>query len=555
MPSRINLLAYPALAALLFVLPASSARAQGEIIRKAMKDELERSMKELSLEGYKKPFFISYTLKDTKTFTVVATLGALARSSDFPSRQTAVRVLVGSYAFNDESLDDNLFSSPGGNEIQVPLNDDYYGIRRAFWGSTDEVYKSAARQFARNEATLKDQNKNLEEIPHRYLAKVPVIQVNTAAPAPGLDQTALENLARELSGLFKSYPDMEVSGAVINYTRETTFFVNSEGIDTQTSASRATVQVTAQARTDKGEPLIDQLTLTAASPAGWPPAADLIRQAKAMADGLIQARGVKVFQEEYSGPVLFQGQAVADLFATCLFGRESITATNTIGNTNGYRFDSNSSLDEKIGKKITADALTVKAKSRLKKFGPVDLLGSFDADDEGVAPPEELTLIENGILKNLLNDRTITKPDQTANGHGAGPGVLQVTLGKTTKPADLLAGLLAKAKAEGLDYAIVIRDASMARMGLLNVYRVNVKDGSEELLRGAALESLGLRSLRKIAGATEELAAYNLPLGPRSANVVSWIVPAATLLEEVDLKPANLPFFKEELYVQNPLKR
>lgn len=527
-----------------------------DIIKRAMRDELNRSMKELSYQDYQKPFFISYTLKDSKAFTAMAMLGALARSSDLPSKQTSVRVLVGGYDFNDESLDDNLYSSPSGNEVPVPLVDDYFGIRRTFWGSTDEVYKSAAKQFEKNRSILKEQNKKLEEIPHRYLAKVPSVQINQPPLVTDVNQQALENLVKKLSAVFKTYPSIEISRAMLSFRRETTYFVNSEGTETQTFTSVATLEVIAQSNTEKGEPLFNQLSFNAPTPDQLPAVEVLIKNVRAMADDLMAQRTTKALEEEYTGPALLLGLPVAEFISGGLFTREGLMASNNIGNPDGYRFDSNFSLDEKIGRKVVSEGLTVAALPKLKKFGDVHLLGAFEVDDEGVSPPEEIVLVENGILKNLLNDRTITRADQIPNGHSAGPGVISVKFNNSFTESELKAKLIEQAKAEGLDFAIIIRDASMIRLGgLHNVYKVSVKDGKEELLRNAFQENSGLKILKKISGATSEVQAYNLLQGGQNPSWVSWIVPAGLLLDGVELKPSNLPFFKDEVYVQNPLKR
>src|SRR6185436_20550345 len=112
----------------------------------------------------------------------------------------------------------------------------------------------------------------------------------------------------------------------------------------------------------------------------------------------------------YSGPVLFIGQAVGEVMASLLFGRESLMANNNLDVEKGARFENTSSLENRIGKVIVSESMNVKAKPKLKTFDGVELMGSFEIDDEGVTPPNELTLIEKGVLKTLLNDRSLTKP-------------------------------------------------------------------------------------------------------------------------------------------------
>src|SRR5690349_3615240 len=147
---------------------------QDPVVLKAMKDELKRNMEELKMEGYEKPFFISYTISDSKEIAINASLGGILRSSEFPNRTKNVRVMVGDYAFNDESLDLNGGNGESGNEISIPVDDDYYGIRRSLWTTTDAIYRSAAKTFKDNVTFVKDQKKDLKDIPHRSFAKAPV---------------------------------------------------------------------------------------------------------------------------------------------------------------------------------------------------------------------------------------------------------------------------------------------------------------------------------------------------------------------------------------------
>src|SRR5690606_22440444 len=142
------------------------------VIERAMADELNRSMAELSYEDYAKPFFISYSINDVEGVTITSSLGAILYSNHFPVRNKSVRVLVGDYGFNDESLDVAYYNEPASiSEIHIPIEDDYYGIKRSLWVSTDAVYKSAARLFKENKQYLQEKNVTLEELPHRRFAR------------------------------------------------------------------------------------------------------------------------------------------------------------------------------------------------------------------------------------------------------------------------------------------------------------------------------------------------------------------------------------------------
>lgn len=538
-----------------FFLTSIGTLAQEKItvVQQAMRDELERNMKELKSENFDKPFFINYTLLDEHSVQISATLGALMNSVETDNRAAlSIRLLVGDYEFNDESLDNNLFSPPQANEISLPLGDDYLGIRRSLWISTDNVYRSASRQFAKNKELLKEQNKPLSELPHRSFAKVPPSKIDVGLPETKFDKTATEDYIRKLSAVFSEYNKIEDSNVSFFYRSGYRYLVNSEGSMNRTPVSLVSLVVGAGFRTSEGEFVFDNIQHHYATPE-MPPLETMIAEVKTMVEVMIASGSSPVFHDEYTGPVLFTGQPAAQLFVTQLFsGEDNLIANNNIQNLKGLRYESAATMDTKIGKPVFADGMTVKAMPKMKKYGEITLLGSFEADDEGVVPADETLLIENGVLKAMLNDRTIAKAGQVANGLGDGPGVVSVSFKTTAPGADLRTKLIALAKKEGLDYAIIVKNSSGLGMRFVDVYKVYVDDGREELVRQATMKDLSQRSFRKISDVSKESGVHHIS---RGREIISVICPEAVLLSEVEFEGSSLPTLKEEEYVPSPLKK
>ena len=65
--------------------------AQDDIVMKAMRDEMARSMKELTIENLEKPYFIAYRVIDSENASVAASFGALNRSNSNRSRMLTSR--------------------------------------------------------------------------------------------------------------------------------------------------------------------------------------------------------------------------------------------------------------------------------------------------------------------------------------------------------------------------------------------------------------------------------------------------------------------------------
>jgi hypothetical protein len=69
---------------------------------------------------------------------------------------------------------------------------------------------------------------------------------------------------------------------------------------------------------------------------------------------------------------------------------------------------------------------------------------------------------------------------------------------------------------------------------------------------------MNLKTLKRILGASDKYVPHNLnapdfqELGQRG-GAGSFVVPEAILLEELEIKPVQIPILKEEEYVTNPL--
>lgn len=527
---------------------------------RAMQDELDRNLKGLRQPGFDAPFFIMYGVQDQRTFSIGATLGSLTLSSETRQRfRTNTRVLVGDYAFNDESLEDDLFSSPTALEINLPIDDDYAGIRRSFWSATDQVYREAARHFKKHQETLKETGKTLEEIPHRSFAKAGAVMMLSRLDPYALNKNEWESRVKELSALFLKDPSIQNSGVMMMFVEGHRYLVNSEGTVARLPFRSATLFIGAQSRKADGEFVMTNSFQLAETPDEFPTQQELMAEVDALIEDLKKQAELSSLDEEYTGPVLLLGQPVASTLVRVLFdGPESVMANDNIAKLTGYQFDNNViSMDSKIGRSILHESVTIAAKPNLKSYNDTKLFGGFAMDDEGIVPPDELVLVENGVLRNLLNNRTITHPSQTANGFSSGPGVLEISVSKKQTEAELREMLIAKAKEEGLDYAIIVRGASDIGIGTMNVYKVSVADGSEELLRNGVFTQPNMKTMRRIVGATEKYSAYNLGgraagFGP-SRDVVSVICPEGLLVEEMDIAPFRMPTLREEEYVSNPL--
>lgn len=525
---------------------SARAQQQDDVILKAMQDELTRNMKELHEKEFDKPFYIGYTVSDQSSFSVSASLGSLVNSNEVRNRFKNVRVLVGDYDFNDESLDNSSYNSREESEIELPLDDDYYGIRRSLWATTDYVYKGAARQYKENLDTRKEKE-SAGEFNYRKFGRVPVVNLVMDVKPLTYDKASLENLVRDLSAVFLEFPELDGSAVYVSLSKTVKYTVTSEGTVARVPELLCMMQAFAGLTKERGIDVFDHLSYYCTTADKLPSKEEIIASIRLMCKKLQEKTPVD-FEEEYTGPVMFSGGAVADLFASSIFGfRDKLVASDVIPDPKSTRKDMG--MESKIDKVVMSEDITVTVKSPMTSFEGQDVLGSYLVDGEGVRPDPEFVVVEKGILKNLLNDRSISQKGQTANGHNDGPGVVDVLFSKTYTNDALKKKLIEIAKAEGLEFGVMIKSNLRVQGGGQEVYKVYVSDGREERV-GAVSASVIMKNLRKGIFASSDKALFNVEAG---SGLASYIVPSAVVLSDIEVKKVEASGYEREVYVVSPL--
>ncbi len=567
--------------------PADSTE---NVIMLAMRDELQKNMENLEYKDYNKPFFISYAIADAHTLSINATLGSLVTSNMTHLRDWIIRVMIGDYQMTDENFEDIMDSSPDNPQYhQLPLDNDYYGIRRCLWEATDRVFKSASQTYKNKITAMREKNIAPEDLPIADFSHAPVVKQNIPCVKFDFNKDKYENVARELSSIFNNYPEIFYSDVTIIMYYADIYFINSEGTEVILPLSVCSIVVSAQTVADDSEVINNQVIYYFLKPDEYPDLEVLKKDAENMVNNLIALRTADVFEDSYSGPILITDQAVAQLLAYNLFtGTNSLIAYREPLYANPqmamYYGQQSFSTESKIDKKIISSYLSVTARSKLNKYKGTNLLGSFPVDAEGVIPPDNLVLIENGILKTLLNDRTPTKRIKESNGHNRfaimnrgftkqiGPGVIFFSCPEGKSKEELKNELIEKAKEEGLDYAIIIKPVSLeTNYRPVNIYKVSLETGSEKLIRSVNLENMGDNSLKHILRLSNDEIVYNtiFPEGMSSnifnsfasgLNIINglpatFIAPDAILLEEIEIEGIIKPLSGNLPIVDNPVEK
>ena len=503
-------------AAVAFALSVPASAADGDILLRAMRDELDRSMQSLSMEDMEKPYFLAYRVDEAEGFRVSARFGAVDRSSPSKRRSLSVELRVGSPEFDNSNYLAG-FSGTGGSRT-LPLDDDYDGLRRQLWLATDRAYKNAQRRLAGKRAAL--QNRTREPIPDFAAAK-PVEAVDVAGAATWKIEDA-ESLARELSALFKQAPDIHESRVQAEMENRRSYYVNSEGTAYVRSNPLVQLRVWASTQADDGTVLEDSETFHARSE-DLPDGKILADRAMTMAASLSARREAETLRR-YSGPVLFEGQAAAELFASAFASRLVAVRVPDTGST---RFERSAAaarnpFADKIGARVLPRFLEVQDDPTRNEYGEHRLHGGYRLDDEGV-PAAPTLLVERGRLRALLSTRNPVEgiPGSTGNRRGIAPvpSNLVVTSGDGLSEDELRAEFVTLIHERGNEFGVVVSRlrGSSAVVRAAKVY----PDGRETIIRKAELSGFSSATFKEIIAVSETSTAHTLRF-PTSRTSILW---------------------------------
>ncbi len=576
------------------LLASPPLRSGDDIVMKAMRDELARSMQKLQLDSLPKPYFIAYRVQEINNSDVSASFGSLLNSNQSRARFLAVEVRVGDYSLDNTNFAVLPFGSFGvvhasAGTAQLPLEDDSAEIRRQIWLATDSAYKKVLEDFSKKKALLESQ-KPAEELPD-FSREEPATIADEMPPATQNLKDAEEE-ARQLSALFKQMPGIFTSTVHLALMNTYTRYVNSEG----SSFTRMDpgVMLTALAKTQaaEGMPLEDFVAATGRSPQDLPRQEVLAARIREMGGRLEQLRNAPTL-EQYSGPMLIEDEAAAELFSQ-VFAPKLLALRRPLSDNpqlGMFLSQMEDTFVGRIGARVLPEFLTVVDDPTRDEFNRVRLVGGYKADDDGVRARKTL-LVENGILKNLLATRDpvpgILHSTGNQGGSGPVPSNLVVTSGKGPKADEMKAELIKLVKQRGKEYGILVTRLGnpllmpstnqMMSMfmppGMREARGITVTaaykvfpDGRQEPIRNSELAGITAASFKDILLASSDQTVYSAPFaaptmflsflsgggtGQAGIHILSFVVPSL-LFDDLTLRKStaevpNLPVGKHPFF-------
>ena len=502
----------------------------------AMQDELKRSMSELKLQNEPRPYYMAYEVDEMIDTSLTGRLGAIVADTSRRVRVLEVDVRVGDYAFDSSRFVTGRGGPPAAGNVTAPLDDNYDVMRRQIWLATDTAYKRAVTVYARKKAAFQD--RSATDLLPDFSRETPVETVVTAPAGPPPADWA--DRVKQISSVFRSSAELQNSDVSVGETRGTRYYVNSEGFKVVAPIHAASLRVSADTQAADGTAIRDAFGLVEGRLQDLPPAVDITAQARELAARLTAERTAPI-GEEYTGPVLVEGQASGELLAQTLVPlmlarRPPDVETNGRGGGPPNNQQVTPFLT-RIGLRVLPDAFSASDTPSLTAYAGKPVPGAYTVDDEGV-PAKDVTLVENGKLVTLLTSRTPQRKLLQSNGHSRSgtvqAGVFQMQSSQAVPAAQLKQKYLAVLKDQDKTFGYIVRGigGQGASPAIQHVVRVSL-DGAETFVRGLRFAPIASTTFRNILDASVERPMYSYVSG--TGDVVTVIVPSL-IFEELEIQ-------------------
>ena len=514
----------------------------------AMKDEMQRTHKQLKVKASAPVFFTVYKLTDVFRHQVSSSLGA-ALPEEEPANYLSALVYM--YAGNGKKNSSGFVpaATSGDNRYEFApesssfLPQSYEGIRRELWKLTDNAYIFASSAYDKKQAYKK--RKGLTDpLPEFSKTKRAVFRQEIPAfqPLPSDTQKMLDRISEQ----GKKLPYLERFIVRRERLQNRYYFLDSEQDFAQYYVPQDYVHLQALFRGKDGRRynLMRSYNLTEkeqnqpAQIQQW--AEEILAQVQE------QYQAVKM-EKPYIGPVLFEKKAAADFFfflfyPSARYSKPLLRGDDTTDAAAGY-------FKDRVGMRVISPLFDVFDRPLLTHYQDTALPAFMPIDDEGVQA-QDLQLVQEGKLLALPTLRSPIEGQKKSNGHARANVFSAPRAGLTNLifvPKQVLSDkqmeekLLERCKELDLEYGYIISSSFDYWKGKGwpgPVQRIYTKDGRREPVSGIELAGLSARSLRTILAAGDKqyvfgnFSAYQT----RGASAVSIVAPSI-LVDEIELIP------------------
>jgi predicted Zn-dependent protease len=511
-------------------------------------DELEYSMNHLVSDDGKKPYYMAYTVTDTRSLTIRARLGALDASSRSRRRVLDVDLRVGDYSVdNTRKLRGSAATSrrTTSSVPSIPVEDNPGAVRHAVWRTTDRAFKSATEQYQEVLTNLKTMVEE-ESQAADFSREEPEVYFEPEVEFD-LDDETWEERVRNVSKLALKHPLVFSSSVTLTATATNRYMVTSEGTRLQTGQKLLRVYISANSKADDGMDLKKGFAFDAVAEERLPSEEQMAEEFQKVIEMVLALREAPLV-EPYTGPAILVNRA-SGVFFHEIFGHR-------IEGDRQKDVDQGQTYAKMVGEQVLPPFISVVDDPTLARFGDVDLRGFYRYDDEGIAG-SRVTVVDNGILESFLMCRSPVEGFPKSNGHGrrqpgrktqSRQGNFMVHSSRSVSYEKLCEMLVDECKKQGKPFGLVFDDNSggfttTGRRGTQSfkvlpivVYRVYVDGRPNELVRGVDIVGTPLTCFSKILCTADDPKVFNGSCGSASGSIPVALISPSILVEQIEIE-------------------
>jgi predicted Zn-dependent protease len=520
--------------------------ASSTVLIDTVEKELKRAMDDLSKRD-PAPYFISYSVTDEYGWFISATQGALLNSVGSHVRSVDISVRIASPELDNTH---NEGHNSGVHSVLLPLEDDPEAIARVLWEATDQEYKAASRMYLQMKTNTAVRAKE-EDTSADFTKEDPQVRMETPPAVVAPDMAGWEKKLKQYSAVLGKFPHVYNAGVLFSASNDTRFFVSTEG--SRLVFQRPLLQVVASAdtRAEDGMDLVRAEVFAAADVSHLPPDSQVLPRLERLGADIEKLRIAPVV-EPFTGPALLSGRAAAVFFHEVLGHR--VEGQRQRGVDEGQTFT------KKMNQLVLPEFLSVADDPTLRELNGIQLNGTYEYDEEGIAA-SRVQVIENGVLKHFLLSRYPVSGFDHSNGHGRAQtgampvgrqGNLIVSSSKQVPEAELRKMLIEEVKKQNKPYGLYFEDIAggftLTARNLpqsfqvlpLMVWRVYADGRPDELVRGVDIVGTPLTAMTRILASGDKTEVFNGICGAESGQVPVSAASPALLFSEIEVQKRRL---------------
>lgn len=518
--------------------------------------EIERALA-LALPDQPIPHWIQIHGIEEHRHTLIAQMGALQINAPRHIRIARVDLRVGTAQLDNTNF--QTFGSQDGLTIKrLPTSDNVLALRRELWLALDSAYKGATEQYSLKQAALEGHPP--PEGPDLLAAPI----VNEDIPFEYQIQTdSVKEWIKELSQPYRNPNRFEEFNVAFRQVEKQHTVVSSEGTTVRFPERYSVLVVEAVRRSADGEKHASLRSWVVQDPTSLTEQASTTQAVNAFTDWLIGLDNAPQ-EADYLGPVIFEAAASAELFRQLLPPEISGTPPESEA-PDGFGALPKPIASSRVGRRLLPLGWSVNDLTLSEK----DQVGHYKYDFEGT-PVKDVTLVEDGVVRDLLMTRVPREGFTESTGHGrssnyrrhvARPGVIEITPKKRLSSRKFHKTAIRMAKQTGKNYVLVVRqltplplenefeiafsgDGPLAGLTQANeIYRLYA-DGHTEPVHSMKFIGVDRRVMRDIVAAgqqsdwigmlDEDPSAGRHGMGAFTGTPASWSAPAI-LVGELEL--------------------